>query len=527
MAERERWGTRFGLILAMAGNAVGLGNFLRFPVQAAQNGGGAFMIPYFVCFILLGIPLMWIEWTIGRMGGRYGHSTTPGMMELLWKNPLAKYVGVAGLFMPFVIMVYYTYVESWSLGFALFTGAGSYWGASAFEPMQAFLHSYQGIPINSADPAVANAGITYFSGIAWAYVLFVITLLVNIYVLSRGVSKGIETIAKFAMPTLFLFAIILVVRVLFLGTPDPSIPENSVATGLGFIWNPVAEMLTDPGVWLAAAGQVFFTLSLGMGTIHCYAAYLRENDDVALTGLATGATNEFAEVVLGGTLAIPAAVAFYGLDRTQELATSAYDLAFAVMPALFQQIPMGQVFGTLWFALLFFAGITSSLAMGQPIMAFLQESFGMTRQRAAAVLGLGVFLFCQPVIFWNQQGFLNELDFWAGTFGLVVFATIETVLFAWVFGIQRGWEALNRGADIKVPIFFRYCMTFITPALLLVILGNWVIFNLPPVLRYEGFNPDYVPYVSMARWTMIAIFAGMCLAVWYAWRGRPEQSQEA
>lgn len=521
MAERERWGTRVGLILAMAGNAVGLGNFLRFPVQAAQNGGGAFMIPYFICFLLLGIPLMWVEWSIGRHGGKYGHSSTPGMMERIWANPVAKYVGVLGLFMPLVVMVFYTYVESWSLGYSIFTATGAYWGASDFAPMQAFLHSYQGIPIDMTNPAVADAGISYFNGIGWAYALFVVTLIANIWVLSKGVSGGIEAIAKLALPTLFLFAIILVIRVLTLGTPDPALPDYSVAAGMGFVWNPVPELLTSPSVWLAAAGQVFFTLSLGLGSIHCYAAYLRENDDVALTGLATASTNEFAEVVLGGTLAIPAAVAFFGLERTQELAANAYDLAFAVMPALFQQIPAGQIFGTLWFALLFFAGITSSLAMGQPIMAFLQEEFGVARKKAAMILGAMVFVLCQPVIFFNQQGFLNEFDFWAGTFGLVVFATIEIILFGWVFGIDKGWAELNRGADLAVPVIFKTIIKFVTPAMLLVILGSWLFQILPPVLAYQGVDPDFVPYVRAARLTMVAIFLVFCGAVGYAWRNRP------
>lgn len=527
MAERERWGTRFGLILAMAGNAVGLGNFLRFPVQAAQNGGGAFMVPYFICFLLLGIPLMWVEWSIGRHGGTYGHASTPGMMERMWKHPAAKYVGVLGLFMPLVVMVYYTYIESWSLGYSIFTAMGSYWGATEFAPMQAFLHSYHGIPIDSLNPEVANAGISYFSSVWPAYILFIVTLVCNVWILSKGVSGGIEAIAKIAMPTLFLFALVLLVRVLTLGTPDPAIPAASVAAGMGFVWNPVVSALGSPSVWLAAAGQVFFTLSLGLGSIHCYASYVRENDDIALTGLTTASVNEFAEVVLGGTLAIPAAVAFFGLERTQELAQNSFDLAFAVMPALFQQIPGGQLWGTLWFALLFFAGITSSLAMGQPIMAFLQEEFKMTRNKAAAALGVIVFVLCQPVIFYNQQGFLNEFDFWAGTFGLVLFATIEIILFAWVFGIDRGWKELTSGSDMTVPPIFRFIIKYVTPTMLLVILGSWMFNILPPVLRYEGVNPDFIPYVRSARLTMIGLFVVLCMAVAYTWRHRANDPSTA
>jgi SNF family Na+-dependent transporter len=141
---REYWGTRIGLILAMAGNAVGLGNFLRFPVQAANNGGGTFMIPYFISFILLGIPLMWMEWGIGRYGGRYGHGTMPGMFDKLWKNPVAKYLGVIGVVMPLIVFVYYTVIIGWLLGFSFFSITGDYFGMDA-DGVRGFLGSFQDI----------------------------------------------------------------------------------------------------------------------------------------------------------------------------------------------------------------------------------------------------------------------------------------------------------------------------------------------------------------------------------------------
>jgi len=114
---REKWGSRLGIILAVAGSAVGLGNFLRFPGKCAVNGGGAFLIPYFVSLLLLGLPLMWVEWTIGRVGGGFGHSTAPGMFHTMWnKNRFIKYCGVIGIFGPIVIFIYYVYIESWLLG---------------------------------------------------------------------------------------------------------------------------------------------------------------------------------------------------------------------------------------------------------------------------------------------------------------------------------------------------------------------------------------------------------------------------
>ncbi|MCD6385374.1 sodium:calcium symporter, partial [Candidatus Sumerlaeota bacterium] len=117
---REVWATRIGVVLAVAGSAVGLGNFLRFPVQAAENGGGAFMIPYFIAFLLLGIPLCWVEWTMGRYGGRFSHGSAPGIFQSMWRSPVAKYIGAIGIFGPLIIFFYYTYIESWTLGYAYY-----------------------------------------------------------------------------------------------------------------------------------------------------------------------------------------------------------------------------------------------------------------------------------------------------------------------------------------------------------------------------------------------------------------------
>jgi len=118
----------------MAGNAVGLGNFLRFPRQAVLNGGGAFMIPYFVALVLLGIPLMWVEWAIGRYGGRHGHGSTPGMFALLWRHPMAKYLGALGVAIPLCFVTYYTTIEGWTLAFAGLSAVKHYWGVDTFAP---------------------------------------------------------------------------------------------------------------------------------------------------------------------------------------------------------------------------------------------------------------------------------------------------------------------------------------------------------------------------------------------------------
>lgn len=506
----ERWGTRIGLILAMAGNAVGLGNFLRFPVQAAQNGGGTFMIPYFVSFLLLGIPLMWIEWGIGRYGGRYGHGSVPGMFDALTdgRRKWAKYLGVLGLFMPLVVFIYYTYVVSWMLGFSFFSLTGSYFGMGDVGQMREFLASYQDL----FDSSVHGGWV--------ALLFFLVTMAFLGWVLSRGIRGGIEKLALIGMPVLFLFAFLLVGRVL---TLPPA--EASPMAGLNFIWNPEWSSLAEPRVWLAAAGQMFFTLSLGMGTIHTYASYLSERDDITLTGLSTGATNEFAEVVLGGTIAIPAAVVFFGVAGTRDIAAGgSFDLGIVAMGVVFQGLPgpelLARLTGFLWFFLLFIAGITSAVAQASPAISFMQENFQLRRRSAVRILVVAAVAIGMLHVVFYRTGFLDEWDYWAGTFGLVVFAAVEILLFSFVFGIDRGWEELHRGADLRIPAVYRPVMKWVTPVFLCTLLIWWGVTEAVPALLMDGKAPADIPYLWLSRAVMLALLAGCALAIRRAWHGK-------
>ena len=490
----EAWGTRIGLILAMAGNAVGLGNFLRFPVQAASNGGGSFMITYFIALLLLGIPLMWIEWGIGRHGGRFRKGHIPGMFAAIWHHPVAKYVGVIGLVIPLVVMIYYTYIESWTLAFTWFSLTGDYWGRSTQPEMVAYLQSFQGIG-HPAERVHAP----------WTpYACFGVTLAINIWIISKGISGGIERLARIGMPILFLFAAILAVVVLLL----PAGADGATAwTGLNFIYHPDLSRIGQPSVWLASAGQIFFTLSVGMGSLQAYASYLTTRDDIALNGIATAATNETAEVVLGGSIAIPAAVVFFGVGGAMAVAQSgAFNLGFATMPIVFQQLPLGQLLGALWFSLLFFAGITSSVAMLTPIVAFFREEFGYRREPVCWVAGLVTLLCGLMHIAWLEHGFLDEWDYWAGTFGLVVLAFLETIVFVWIFKPENAWRSVHEGADIRIPVVFKFIMMFVTPAYLLVILLWWGWQDALPILRMERVIPGSEPYVLLSR-AIIVLFA--------------------
>jgi SNF family Na+-dependent transporter len=373
--------------------------------------------------------------------------------------------------------------------------------------MRNFLYSFQGRDISP-----------HFDSILPAYLFMLVTFSVNFWILYRGISKGIEKLALVAMPLLFLFGIVLAVRVLTLGSPDPSQPENSVLNGIAFIWNPDFGSLGNPKVWLAAAGQIFFTLSVGMGTIHAYASYLKSKDDIVLSGLTTSSTNEFAEVILGGSIAIPAAVAFFGVTMTTQIAQGgAFDLGFVSMPLIFQQIPLGEFFGFIWFLLLFFAGITSSVAMGQPVIAFMEDEFKMSRRRATATLAIVVLISVQFVVFFLKFGFLDEMDYWAGTFGLAFFALMETVVFMWIFGSRKAWDEMNDGGDIKIPSVFYFIMKYITPLVLLFIMVWWLIQDAIPILLLTNSSPGNVPYIWGARILMLLLFGGICYLVNKAW----------
>jgi len=508
---RQRWGSKLGIILAVAGSAIGLGNFLRFPVQAARNGGGAFMIPYFVALFLLGLPLMWIEWTIGRFGGGFGHSTAPGMFHTLWeKNRFIKYFGVIGIFGPLVIFIYYVYIESWLLGYSFFAIMGKYNGCTAEQTMTAFLQGYQGLVKNE-----------YFNGISTAYFFFLVTFILNILIVYLGISGGIEKTCEYALPVLFVFAIILMARVFLLGAPDPARPDYNVINGLGYLWNPQWSALKDAKVWLAAAGQIFFTLSCGIGVILTYASYLTKQDDVALSGLTAAATNEVAEVILGGSIVIPAAFAFFGpIAISQIAAGGAFNLGFVTMPLVLQKMAFGNILGFMWFMLLFLAGITSSISLAQPAVAFLEDEFNLSRKQACLILAVATFILCQPAIFLLGRGVVDELDFWGGTFCLVLFATIETILFGWVFGMEKAWTEMHVGSDITIPRAYRFIIKYVTPAFLLLILGFWFVQQWVPTILLRGVPAENVRYIAATRLMLFGFFVLLVFLVRVVWHRR-------
>ncbi|MBK6963489.1 MAG: sodium-dependent transporter [Bacteroidales bacterium] len=457
----EAWGSRVGLVLAMAGNAVGFGNFLRFPVQAVQNGGGAFIIPYLVSFLLMGIPLLFIEWSSGRFGGKYRHHSTPFILQSMDRRWIWKYVGVFGIFSNIAIAAYYCYIESWTMSYMIHSIIGTFDGLNQTQ-VAAFFSDY-------LDVKTSTTGIPYE-----ALVFFVFCIALNAWILSKGLSSGVEKVAMIGMPLLIIFGIFLAIKGITLKAGVHG-AINDGTVGLNFLWTPDFTSLANPKVWLAAAGQIFFTLSVGMGSIQCYASYLKKRDDVALNAMSAGWMNEFVEVVLGSAIIIPIGIGYLGIDKIIELTNlGGLGLGFRTMPFLFEQWgpALSAIAGVAFFGLLFFAGITSSLAMGTPGMGFMMDEYKWSRPKSAWAFGLVVMILGLPTIFFFNEGVFDEYDYWAGTISLVIFALLEAILFSWVFGMKKGWKEITDGADIQVPLVYRFIIKYITPvALILVFTG--------------------------------------------------------
>jgi len=499
----EQWGSRLGVILAVAGSAVGLGNFLRFPGQAAQNGGGAFLIPYFVALLLLGIPLGWAEWTMGRYGGLRGFNSAPGIFSVIWRNPLSKYLGSVALLIPLVIYMYYVVIEAWCLGYAWYYITGELMQGSDPETYKLFFNRFVGMDSNGFLYEAGQGRVIFFIGI---------TFFLNFFLIYRGLSKGIEDFCKWAMPIMAVCALFVLARVLTLPPPDPAQPERNVLNGLGFMWNPNFELLKNPGTWLAAAGQIFFSLSVGFGVIINYASYLSKKDDVALSGLTASAMNEFFEVCLGGLITLPAAFLFLG-EVAGKYGT--FDLGFKALPNVFAEMPAGRLFGFLWFLMLFLAAITSSLSMLQPVIAFFEEGLGLKRHASVAFLGLITGLGSAFVIYFSAGLVaLDTLDFWAGTMLIFVLAIVQSLLYGWVLGIERGEREAHHGAQFRIPHFVQWVLKYITPVYLLAVFAGTIYMNGPGYIKTLTTSS----VAAMAFAWLLAVLAFLLLAVHIAGR---------
>ena len=492
--KQMEWGTRVGVILAVSGSAVGLGNFLRFPGQAVAHGGGAFMIPYVCALLFLALPIGWAEWAMARYGGEKGFHSGPAILGLVGRGRLARYLGILAVLIPMVVYMYYVYIEAWCLRYAWEYLAGGVQLTGTIEDQVRGAAQFFSSATGTDENGVLNT-----SALFW---LIVVTI--NIVLVYRGLKGGIEKFCQFALPAMAILAMIVLIRVLTLGTPNLARPDQNVVNGLGYLWNPDFSKLADFDTWLAAAGQIFFSLSVGFGVILNYASYLKKKDDIALSGLTASATNELFEVGFGGLITVTAAFVFLGASGV----AGGFGLGFQTLPVVFHQMGfIGRWIGFAWFFLLFLAAITSSISMLQPAKAFFEEALAIPSSKAITLVSIICGLGSLWVIWFSKNTVaLDTMDFWVGTFCIFVLATVQIVCFGWIWGVRNGATELDQGALMKIPRFFLFVMKYIAPTYLLVVLVGFSYSNFGAALSKTANDP-------VALWTLLIIVAVIALLV--------------
>lgn len=391
VSKHGMWSSQWLFVLAAAGSAVGLGNIWKFPYMAGQNGGGAFVVVYLLCVALIGIPIMMSEVLLGREGRLSPINTMRSLVLKAKGSPLWVMVGWMGVLAGFLILSYYSMIAGWALHYILRLADGTFIGADGEFASQAF-ESFLAQP--------------------WQMILWhTLFMAMTIFIVARGVSKGLEVAIKIFMPMLFVLMIVLV---------GYSMTSGGFAEGFAFMFNFDWARLSVDGV-LQAMGHAFFTLSLGMGAIMAYGAYMPGSASIAKTVVAIAVLDTL--VALAAGLVIFPIVFANGLEPGQ-----GPGLMFVTMPLAFGQMPLGTLFGTTFFVLVSFAAITSAISLLEPALAFLVERYNAQRHRVAIslgvlcwVLGLGsVFSFN----YWKHFHIVGELDF----FSFVDYLTANVML---------------------------------------------------------------------------------------------------
>ncbi|MEG1563052.1 MAG: sodium-dependent transporter [Bacteroides sp.] len=424
--DRANFGTKLGVILASAGSAVGLGNVWRFPYETGNYGGAAFIIIYLGCVVLLGLPIMIGEFLIGR----HSRANTAGAYQKLAPGTRWRWVGLMGVLAGFLILSYYSVVAGWTLEFI----------------GEALTNSFAG-----QSPADFVASFNRFSTHPWRPLVWLILfLLITHFIIVKGVEKGIEKSSKIMMPMLFLIILVLV---------GCSVSLPGASKGIEFLLKPDWSKVNG-NVFLAAMGQAFFSLSLGMGCLCTYASYFNKETNLTRTAFSVGLIDTIV-AILAGFIIFPAA---FSVGIQPDAGPS---LVFITLPNVFQQafkgIPvLAYLFSVMFYILLALAALTSTISMHEVVTAYLHEEFKLARKKAAWIVTGGCMLL----------GTLCSLSLGvmkgATVFGLTLFDLFDFVtaklmlplgglcisLFVgWYLDKTIVWDEITNDGALKVPVY--------------------------------------------------------------------------
>lgn len=438
---REVFSSRSVFILAAIGSAVGLGNIWRFPYVAYDNGGGAFLIPYIIALLTAGIPLLFLDFAIGH---RYRGSAPLAFRRFKKQTETIGWIQVG---IAFFITIYYAAIIGWA-GLYAIKSFNKAWGD---DPDTYFFSDF----LNFDASAVVSLDIVPQIAIA----LFLVWI-AAIIVLAIGVDKGIGRVNMVFMPLLVIIFIIVVVQAVLL--PGAEI-------GLDALFTPNWEALKNPTVWVAAYGQIFFSLSVGFGIMLTYSSYLKPRTNLTSTGLVTGFANSSFEVLAGigvfAALGFMAANAGVGVD---EVATSGIGLAFVAFPAIINEMPFGSLFGVLFFTSLTIAGFTSLFSLLEVVVSAVKDKFGWERKKTA--ISVGIFMAILSLVLFSTTSGLATLDImdkFTNNIGIVAVALIAVVTIDWVLRrIDEFSMHLNAISAFKVNTIWRISVTNLTTLVL-------------------------------------------------------------
>ncbi len=435
-----QWSSRLAFILAATGSAVGLGNIWKFPYITGENGGGAFVLIYLGCILLIGIPIMMAETMIGR---RTRLNPVNAMKKLALDSGATsswKYLGVMGVIAGFLILSYYSVIAGWAMAYVVRTGAGVFEGATADGVASIFGNLIR-------DPERL---------MGWHTLFMVTTMLI----VSKGVSGGLEKAVRFLMPALLVLLFVLV---------GYAMNTDSFDKGLMFLFSPDFSKISAAGV-LTAMGHAFFTLSLGMGAIMVYGSYLPNNISIAKTTFTIAAADTMVALLAGA--AIFPIVFANGLEPS-----AGPGLIFQTLPIAFGQMPGGMIFGTLFFVLLVFAALSSSISLIEPAVAWMMERFSVTRGVASFwsglvtwFIGLGTiasFNIGEEVKFFGLT-FFDLLDYLTANIMLPLGGLLIAVFAGWVMSADQSRE----GLEMREGVMFRtwwFLARFVAPIAVFVV----------------------------------------------------------
>ncbi|MDQ6951797.1 MAG: sodium-dependent transporter [Mariprofundales bacterium] len=414
MAAREQWGSSLGFVLAAIGSAVGLGNIWRFSYLTYDNGGGAFLVPYVIALLLVGIPVLLLEMALGH----HARASTPRAFASI--DPRFAWIGWwAVVFVMFGIEAYYCVIIAWCGDYFTFSPLLA-WGN---DPDNYFFHQF--LHVGDAKQALGMSlpNISVFLGLIVVWGL-------NWWIVGRGITRGIELANKVMIPALFLIILVLVGWSLML-------PGGS--SGIHWYLTPNWSKLADPKVWVAAFTQIFFTLSIGFGIMTTYASYLPDNANLTkyaiITALANSAVSFIAGFAVFATLGFMAQQSGKPFD---EVVSQSIGLAFVAYPKAISSMPLlPQLFGMLFFGALFMAGLSSSLSLIEAFVTAVTDKLKVGRRQVVTPICL--IGFCLSLLFSMNNGlyWLDIVDHFITNYGLTLVVVLECIVVGWFFGGRR------------------------------------------------------------------------------------------